>query len=137
MPKKRGKGIMFSLMNNENRMMKDRKGQELSTNTIILIILGVVVLVILVLGFTIGWQNVLPWLSSNNVNTIVNQCQASCTTSDVYGYCSLARTLVASDLPNNQKQIVGNCSFFSTNSAYTKYGIVACSNLCPQGNTTG
>ena len=41
--------------------MKDKRGQELSTNTIIIIILAVVVLVVLVLGFAIGWEKILPF----------------------------------------------------------------------------
>jgi hypothetical protein len=116
--------------------MLNKRGQELSTNTIILIILGLAILVVLVIGFTIGWQKILPWLSSSNVDTIVNQCKASCTTSDVYGYCTLARTLTASDLPNDetgkaQKEVAGNCTFFSTDTNYLKYGIEPCANLCP------
>jgi hypothetical protein len=116
--------------------MLNKRGQELSTNTIILIILGLAILVILVIGFTIGWQKLLPWLSSNNVETIVNQCKASCTTNDVYGYCTLERTLTASDLPADaegkaQKEIAGTCTFFSTDANYAKYGIEACANLCP------
>ncbi len=115
---------------------RDRRGQDLSTSTIILIILGVVVLVILVIGFTIGWQKVLPFLSSNNVDTIVNQCQASCTTGDVYGFCTLERKLSASDLPKDangkdQKQVSNTCSFFSTDAGYSKYSIAQCPGLCP------
>jgi hypothetical protein len=111
--------------------MLNKRGQDLSTSTIILIILGLAVLVILVIGFTIGWQKVLPFLSSSNVDTIVNQCQASCTTADVYGFCSMSRTLVADDLPSGIKQVVGNCTFFSTDVSYTKYAIQTCPNLCP------
>lgn len=111
--------------------MLNKKGQGLPTSTIILLILGVVVLVILVLGFTIGWNKILPFISTNNVDTIVNQCQASCSTNDVYGYCSLGRTLVASDLPNNQKQITANCSFLSTSADYVKYAVAKCPGLCP------
>jgi hypothetical protein len=120
--------------------MMNKKGQDLSTSTIILIILGVAVLVILVIGFTIGWQKVLPFLSSNNVDTIVNQCQASCTTGDVYGFCTLERSLSAPDLPKDaggkdQKKVSNTCSFFSTNADYLKYSIAQCSGLCPAPET--
>jgi hypothetical protein len=115
---------------------KNKRGQDLSTSTIILIILGIAVLVILVIGFTIGWQKVVPWLSSSNVDTVVNQCQASCTTSDVYGYCNLNRTLTASDLPNDaagkkQANVINTCSFFSNDADYMKYNIGKCPSLCP------
>jgi hypothetical protein len=114
----------------------NKRGQDLSTSTIILIILGIAVLVILIIGFTIGWQKVVPWLSSNNVDTVVNQCQASCTTSDTYGYCGLNRTLTASDLPNDatgkaQKNVINTCEFFSNDANYLKYNIGKCPSLCP------
>jgi len=60
--------------------------------------------------------------------TLVNQCQAACTTGNIYGYCGLERTLIASDL---QTGIKGNCSFFSTTAAYQKYGVAKCPGLCP------
>jgi hypothetical protein len=114
----------------------NKRGQDLSTSTIILIILGIAVLVILVIGFTIGWQKVVPWLSSNNVDTIVNQCQASCTTSDTYGYCTLQRKLISDDLPNDatgkaQKDVLNTCNFFSNDAGYLKYNIGKCPSLCP------
>jgi hypothetical protein len=114
----------------------NKKGQDLSTSTIILIILGIAVLVILIIGFTIGWTKVVPWLSSSNVDTVVNQCQAACTTSDTYGYCTLTRTLTASDLPNDvagkaQKSVTNTCNFFSTDAGYLKYNVGKCPSLCP------
>jgi hypothetical protein len=119
-----------------NFFPKNNRGQDLSTSTIILIILGIAVLVILVIGFTIGWQKVLPFLSTNNVDTVVNQCQASCTTSDTYGYCTLNRTLTASDLPNDvdgkkQSSAINTCNFFSTDPNYLKYNVGKCPSLCP------
>ncbi len=133
------KGEMNKFFPNNNR------GQELSTSTIILIILGIAVLVILVIGFTIGWQKVVPWLSSNNVDTVVNQCQAACTTSNVYDYCNSQRKLVADDLPvgadgKKPSDVTNTCNFFSTDSTYLKYNIGACPGLCsastPSANTT-
>jgi hypothetical protein len=124
---KKGENKKFS---HYDFFLKNNRGQDLSTSTIILIILGIAVLVILIIGFTIGWTKVVPWLSSNNVDTIVNQCQAACTTSDTYGYCSMNRTLTASDLPSSQKQVINNCNFFSTDQNYLKYNVGACPGLC-------
>ena len=104
----------------------DKRGQGLSTSTIILLILGVVILVILVLGFTIGWSKVLPFISSNNVDNIQSTCSTACSTNNAYDYCVLNRTLQASDLPGGAKQFYTNCSFLSTNPTYTKYGIATC-----------
>jgi len=113
--------------------MMNKRGQGLETGTIILIILGILVLVVLILGFTIGWTTILPWLSPNNVNTIVTQCEASCSTGDMYGYCAMERTLKSPDLPGGKKEFKANCSYFSdpANSGYVKYGVKICPNLCP------
>jgi hypothetical protein len=124
-----------------NFFPKNSKGQELSTNTIILIILAIAVLVVLVLGFTIGWSKVLPWLNSDNIETIVNQCQTACTTSATYAYCSQVRTLKASDLPKDatgkiQKEVENTCKFFSEDKDYTKYAIGQCPGLCPEETPT-
>lgn len=110
--------------------MENKRGQGLSTSTIILLILGIAVLVVLILGFTLGWEKLAPWLSSNNVNTIVNQCQIACTTSDVYGYCSQERILKSDDLPDGIKEVTNNCKFFSETENYKKYNVGECPELC-------
>ena len=116
----------------------NKRGQELSTNTIIMVILGILVLVILILGFTIGWDRFLPFIKSNNVENIKSSCSVACATNNQYDFCSLSRTLKADDLPLGEdgerpKSVVGNCSFFATDSDYTpKYGIEECSTItCP------
>jgi len=71
--------------------IKNRRGQELSTNTIIIIILAVVVLVVLVVGFTIGWQKILPFVKSNNVQNIKTACDTACSTESTFDFCSTPR----------------------------------------------
>ena len=115
--------------------MSNKKGQGLSTNAIILIILGVIILVVLALGFMIGWNKLLPFLPSDKVETIKSSFASACTTENVYGFCSQERTLKADGLPLDangkaQKSVTKNCKFFATTADYTKYGIVDCPNLC-------
>jgi hypothetical protein len=110
--------------------MNNKRGQELSTNAIIMIIIGIIVLVVLILGFTMGWNKLLPFFSSNNVENIKTTCSTACATNNGYDYCSFVRTLKADDLPDGKT--TGNCTWFSTNPTYTKYGIEACPGLtCP------
>lgn len=72
----------------------DKKGQELSTATIILIVLGVLILVILIVGFTLGWNKILPFIKpTNNVDDIVQQCSIACNLDQKYNYCSKEITL--------------------------------------------
>ncbi len=113
----------------------NKKGQEMSTTTIILIILGVIVLVVLVLGFRIGWDKVLPFLPSNNVQNVVTACSSACATGSQYDFCTAPRTLKADDLKAqagiDAKQVLGNCDTFSK-APYTSYNIEACSSVtCP------
>ncbi len=73
---------------------KNQKGQGLSTNAIILIILGVVILVVLILGFTIGWEKIAPWLGGgDNVDTVVSACTSACATTSTYNFCTKPREL--------------------------------------------
>ena len=110
----------------------NKKAQGLSTNAIILIILGVIVLVILAIGFLAGWDKIAPWIKpSNNVQTIVDACSMACSTNSVYDYCSKERELKAEDLPGGVKSVKGNCTFFATDVQYKdKYGIKDCPGLC-------
>jgi len=112
--------------------MQNKRGQELSTNAIIMIIIGIIVLVVLVLGFTIGWNKLLPFVfSSNNVENIKTACSLACSTANTYDFCSAPRTLKAEDLPDGEKK--GNCFFFATEPDYSKYGIAPCSGItCTQ-----
>ncbi len=107
-----------------NNFLKNKKGQGLSTNAIILIILGVVVLVLLIIGFTVGWNTLLPWLNQDNVETIVQQCNAACVTGSKYDFCSKER-----ELNDGENKLSGNCATFSVISEYSKYGVESCSSV--------
>jgi len=104
--------------------LKDIKGQGLSTNAIILMVLGVVVLAVLVVGFFFGWQTLLPWIQQDNVDTIISQCQVACTTGNTYAFCGQERTLRAGG-----KEVPATCYELSTNSSYAIYGIDSCPQL--------
>lgn len=112
--------------------MQNKRGQGLSTNAIILIILGVIILVVLIIGFTLGWGTIAPWIKpSNNVKDIVQACSIACSTENVYDYCTFARELKAEDLPGDVKSVTESCKFISTTVGYEKYGIKTCPRLCP------
>ena len=111
---------------------KNKRGQEMSTTTIILIILGVIVLVVLVLGFRIGWDKVLPFLPSNNVQNVVTACSSACATGSEYDFCTAERTLKADGLAEADRK--GTCYKFATDSdsKYSEFNIETCSTIdCP------
>lgn len=103
----------------------DKKAQGLSTNAIILIVLGVVVLAVLAIGFTMGWKNLVPWLSSDNTDTILQACKTACLTEKVDGFCNVERELKGSSLPEGKytcEKLVG-----------TGIGLEKCSSItCPK-----
>jgi hypothetical protein len=108
--------------------MENKRGQGLSTNTIILLILGLVILVVLILGFTLGWNKIFPFLSGNNVQAIVNDCEMACATQAKYDFCSSLRILNdgTTKIPNV------NCYELSTNEDYAIYGIKPCPALASE-----
>ena len=102
-------------------IIKNRKAQEMSVGTVVLLILGIVILVVLILGFSTGWSKLLPWLSSNNVDAIKNACSVACATGSQYDYCTAERTIKAEG-----KKEAGTCEQFSN----SNYGIAKCPGLC-------
>ena len=102
--------------------MQNKRGQGLSTNAIILIVLGVIVLVILAIGFMAGWEKIAPWMSKDNVDTIIQQCEVACTTNSVYSYCSKER-----DLNDGENKVTGTCEIFQESN---KYGMASCNIQC-------
>ncbi len=111
-------------------LIREKRGQGLSTNAIVLIVLAVVVLVILIAGFTVGWSKILPFLSTNNVDAVVTGCSSACATESVYNFCTFERTLKAEGLSDEASR--GTCYKFSTNQSYASYGIAGCPALAQE-----
>ena len=107
-------------------MLGKKRGQGMSINTIIMLILAVIVLVVLILGFTLGWDKVSPWVSKQNVNDIVTSCDAACSTNSQYDFCSVDKEL-RDESKNKYKT---TCAVFSSVSDFSKYGIEKCSFEC-------
>lgn len=90
---------------------------------LIMLILGILVLVLLAGGFLIGWNKFLPWLSTNNVDAIVTQCQVACSTNSQYGFCNQNRTV--NDGTNEIAKDV-SCKILATQTQYASIGITDC-----------
>lgn len=111
--------------------MENKRGAELSS-LLPFLIAAVIVAVLVILAISGVFKGWLPWTqTTNNVQTIVTQCQAACATRTTYAFCSQNLTLKAEDLPSGVKSVENTCQFFSTDSNYyPKYGIAPCENLC-------
>ena len=70
----------------------NKKGQDLSIGTLILIVLGIVVLVLLILGFSMGWGNLWEKINifggTSSIGDIVTACRLAHTSQDAYTLCS-------------------------------------------------
>lgn len=108
-------------------MINDKRGQGLSTSAIVLIVLGIIVLAILAIGFTFGWKALVPWIKTNNIDTIKQSCQLACTTQSQYDYCSVKRSV------NDGKNIKfdATCNELATDAKFSSrnYGIAACDSV--------
>jgi hypothetical protein len=86
-------------------------------------------LVVLILGFTVGWAKIAPWIGGgNNLDTIKNACGVACSTSGQYDFCTVKR--LVKDGTNTKFE--DTCNNLATLSKYTnrQYGIVPCPGLC-------
>ena len=84
--REKNKGFLQS-----NFFSKNRKAQGMSTSTIILLILGLVILVILIIGFTMGWEKFGLFLPKDNIDNIKTSCEVACSTNSQYAFCSVER----------------------------------------------
>jgi len=78
-------------MSKNEKFLMNKRGQGLSVNAIILIILGLVVLVMLIIGFTIGWSGIKSFVSKDNSDTIVTACNIACSTNSQNSFCDTKR----------------------------------------------
>jgi len=128
--------------------MEEKRGQGMSLTTIILIIIGIVVLFILIWGFSTGWNNlwskVTGRVTPSNVDAVVSGCQLACQTGAKYDFCDSVRTMkfgeernitnnYATDynhtgMPNSADEITGTCYDFSGNK-YTGLGVTSCPSI--------
>ena len=72
--------------------MFNKRGQDLSIGTLILIVLGIVVLVLLILGFSLGWSNLWEkvgiFQGGSGVESVIQSCKIAASTDALFTYCS-------------------------------------------------
>jgi hypothetical protein len=89
----------------------DKGGQNMSLTTILLIVLGLVVVIFLIFGFSTGWSNLWDKFTAygggkTNVDTITQACALACNTNSDYGFCQQNRLITFDD--GDQER--GSCS---------------------------
>lgn len=121
-----------------------RKGQDLSITTLILIVLGVVVLVLLVLGFTKGWD----WITSKfdilpgqSLETVAQSCKIAVQSNLIVDFCSFkavkvdgvsqyvncmdSRVTPSISGEDNYNEVSAKCASPATEQAYCKVQLKA------------
>ncbi len=92
----------------------NKKGQELSVGTLILIVLGIVLLVLLILGFSLGWSNLWEKInifsSSTSLESVAQKCSLAATSNSLVSYCE-----TFSQATVDGKKLYINCEYKKLN----------------------
>jgi hypothetical protein len=118
-------------------MLKEgKKAQGLSINAIILLVLGILILVLLIVGFTLGWNRIFPFISPpSNVQEISDQCDLKCSMNAKFDYCSMPREVnldrKTADAVGLPQKITASCAdLYDNTTTKTILGIKPCPGLC-------
>ena len=101
----------------------NKKGQELSTTTIILLVLGVLILVVLIIGFSTKWTAFKNLISPTNVDNMVEDCNTACGLNSKYSFCSAERLLRVNE---DKLEIKTSCAVLAEDSNFEKYSVEGC-----------
>ena len=79
--------------------MKDKKGQEMTVSTLILLVLGAIILVLVILGFTMGWQNLWAKINifnpSTDLDSVIAACKLSAASGATGSYCEFKSVTIS------------------------------------------
>jgi len=99
-------------------MMVSKKGQQMTLGTIIAIVLGLVVLVFLIYGFSTGWGNLWSkmtgYTSGSNVEDKILDCETDCSSGEKSSYCFEKKELRFFDKNGKTVKIKGSCAEFAS-----------------------
>ena len=104
-------------------MVRNKRGQGMSTNTIVLLILGLIILVALIFGFATGWKSFKKVISPTNVDNIVEDCDVVCGLGNKFSYCKGDRILRVNE---DDLEVTSSCAILAGLSEFKKYGVGAC-----------
>jgi len=108
----------------------NRNAQSMTIGTLVVMILGIIVLVVLAYGFTVGWGDLFSRITGLgggkvNVQTVVQSCQIACSTQSSYDYCTRTRGVVFDETDAQRNKIPITCSQLETENV----GLERCSSI--------
>jgi len=92
--------------------MKYKRGIQLATSTIILLILGLLILIGLVLFFTgtlKNFWNLIKGYEGSEIDNLSKLCQAQCDLGNKYSYCCEKKELGEEKITCLDKRLMVNC----------------------------
>ncbi len=109
-----------------NLIQKNKKAQGMSTNTIILLILGLLILAVLIWGFTTQWKAVQKIITPTNVGEKVQECkvEACSLATHSFSYCRGDRTLRVNE---DDLVVDTSCYVLANLPEFSGYGFEKCS----------
>ncbi len=110
-------------------MMENKKGQQMTLMTIIAIVLGLVVLIFLIYGFSTGWGNLwdkITGLGGGDVNiaTLSTACNLACAQEDQGNFCRKRDAVLSEGV---DKRIM-SCEQLATENIVDKCSAISCPN---------
>jgi hypothetical protein len=117
----------------ERRFIKmNKKGEGVSmTGVLVAVVLLVVLMAIVVYGFTVGWGDLWNKVTGFgggkvNVQSVIDACKVSCSTNQVYEYCTKTRSITFAEAGEAEKGLT--CKTLEARSA----GALSCDTItCP------
>ena len=76
--------------------MKDKRGLQLAISTLVVLVLSMLVLIVLITGFTMGWSNFWERLSGffgSDVDNVSKLCQTQCDLQSEFSFCCVEKEL--------------------------------------------
>ncbi len=83
--------------------MINKRGQELSIGTLVLIVLGIIVLVLLVLGFSMGWENLFSKIGifqGSDLSSMVAACKVAVSSQSQASFCEFKKVKIEGNTEN-------------------------------------
>ncbi len=106
----------------------NKRGQELSIGTLVLIVLGIIVLVLLILGFSVGWENLFSKIgitTGRDLSAMVAACKVAAAANSKVDFCACKNVKI----DGNPKEI--NCGDSAVTGAATELASYATNYACP------
>lgn len=95
----------------------------MSTNTIILLVLGLIILGVLAFGFTTGWNMFKAEMQKSNVDQIKEECATTCSLNQEFSFCSGDKVLRFTE---EQLEYKTSCRVYAELSEFSRFGVDEC-----------